>query len=139
MQLIKRLERNYSTVHFRSLLIRSIFESQIIETLYFDVRQSFYIFFLSNIIFKIQYYYFIHKNKFLNNIALYIFNENLFKFRLVNRKYLSYKYIWTINTYVRYKQATGIGGRGYFWYTPLAENFSKIPPLEILVIPVAWL
>ena len=39
-----------------------------------------------------------------------------------------------------FKQATGIGGRGYFWYTPLAENFSKIPPpLEILVIPVAWL
>ena len=31
-------------------------------------------------------------------------------------------------------QATGIGGvGGYFWYTPpLAENFSKIPPLEIL-------
>ena len=27
----------------------------------------------------------------------------------------------------RYNQATGIGGRGYFWYTPLAENFSKIP------------
>ena len=25
-------------------------------------------------------------------------------------------------------QATGIGGRGYFWYTPLAEIFSKIPP-----------
>ena len=25
-------------------------------------------------------------------------------------------------------QATGIGGvEGYFWYTPLAENFSKIP------------
>ena len=24
------------------------------------------------------------------------------------------------------------GGRGYFRYTPLAENFLKIPPLEIL-------
>ena len=34
-----------------------------------------------------------------------------------------------------FNQATGIGGvgGGYFWYTPpLTENFSKIPPLEIL-------
>ena len=35
-----------------------------------------------------------------------------------------------------YNQATGIGGRGYFWYTPpLAENFSKIPPWRFWVKP----
>ena len=35
-----------------------------------------------------------------------------------------------------YMQATGIGGvGGYFWYTPLAENFSKIPPWRFWVKP----
>ena len=28
----------------------------------------------------------------------------------------------------RYRPGNGNRGRGYFWYTPLAENFSKIPP-----------
>ena len=32
-----------------------------------------------------------------------------------------------------YHQATGIGGRGYFWYTPPGRKFfENTPPLEIL-------
>ena len=32
-------------------------------------------------------------------------------------------------TLTQYNQTSGIGGgRGYFWYTPLAEKFWKIPP-----------
>ena len=75
---------------------------------------------------KIEHFYEIFSVKLVLSFQCKEIGKNFFHIRNQHGRFSRNRY-----TYV---QATGIGGgRGVFLvYPPLAENFSKIPPLEIL-------